>query len=133
MAGDNLPKGYKYCDCHPETCCHEGGVKFVGEKAPFKVDESDRDRLEFSKDFLNVDEAIVLMSYYDMQVSTTYSKNKLIASNGDVSLSLETFYSYRISEHTVKYFFLLRDVVQFILDFKSAVRKGKYQDFLEAL
>jgi hypothetical protein len=133
MAGDNLPKGYEYCSCHPETCCHEGGIKFVGEKAPFKLDESQRDRCELSKDLLNFDEAKELMDYYDIQVSTTYSKNKLIANTGKVNLALESYYGYKISEYTFKYFYPLKEIIQFILDYKSAVRKEKYQDFLDSL
>lgn len=30
---ENIPEGYELCDCHPETCCHFDGLKYVGNKS----------------------------------------------------------------------------------------------------
>ena len=29
---DNIPEGYEYCTCHPETCCHVDGLIYIGNK-----------------------------------------------------------------------------------------------------
>ena len=56
---DNIPEGYVPCDCHPETCCHEDGLKFVGITRGITMDELKRwkSTLTYSPTHLDIFEA----------------------------------------------------------------------------
>jgi hypothetical protein len=44
-AEESLPEGCQYCNCHPETCCHNNGMVYV----PTIETEEDREDCKFYK------------------------------------------------------------------------------------
>jgi hypothetical protein len=81
---DGLEEGWEYCNCHPETCSHFNGVRYVGvpkdksaKDEPFNLDEKEL------KEFLTKDGYVSAKEAFD--IFSSFGVSQIPLSLSDVS------------------------------------------------
>ena len=127
---DSLQEGWAYCNCHPETCCHEDGVYYKGKEEPFKLEGYYLERYENhlnDRTYQTQEEVERLLNRFGVKYKVDYNK-KIAVPGVDIHGS-----RVQIEEYKEIYFYRVEHVINAILQYQSKQRKDAWDNFQNML